>query len=96
MLIRYSSNNSGGGWWLNDEDWYALEKAGWNVKWIKDQEDRLFIRNERFLGALATEATIECESIDVAIAKWEHATGQNSQDQGCSCCGPPHNFYEAY
>ncbi len=26
--IEYSSNNSGGDWWLKDEDWFALEKAG--------------------------------------------------------------------
>ena len=38
MLIRYSSNNSGGNWWLNDEDWKKLEKAGWEVQWIKDEK----------------------------------------------------------
>lgn len=33
MLIEYESNNSGGHWWLEDEDWKALEDAGWSVKW---------------------------------------------------------------
>lgn len=33
MKITYSSNNSGGGWWLKDEDWKALEKAGWFCVW---------------------------------------------------------------
>lgn len=33
MRIEYKSNNSGGTWWLKDEDWIALEKAGWNVQW---------------------------------------------------------------
>jgi hypothetical protein len=94
MIVRYSANNSGGHWWLEDEDWHALEQAGWNVKWVKDDDH--FKGKERWLGALAREATIECESIEVAIAKWEHVTGQNSQDQGCSCCGTPHNFYEEY
>ena len=31
--VEYSSNNSGGAWWLNDEDWKALEVAGWIVEW---------------------------------------------------------------
>ena len=33
MKVEYSSNNSGGRWWLKDEDWIALEKAGWTVAW---------------------------------------------------------------
>lgn len=48
----------------------------------------------RWLGALAREASIECESEAVAIAKWEHVTGQNASDEGCRCCGSPHNFME--
>lgn len=31
--VEYDSNNSGGHWWLKDEDWKALEKAGWIVHW---------------------------------------------------------------
>lgn len=31
--VVYSSNNSGGYWWLDDEDWAALEAAGWTVVW---------------------------------------------------------------
>lgn len=33
--VEYDSNNSGGRWWLKDEDWFALEKAGWKVGWFK-------------------------------------------------------------
>src|SRR5690348_13992879 len=33
--VEYDSNNSGGSWWLNDEDWIALEKAGWKVEWAR-------------------------------------------------------------
>jgi hypothetical protein len=32
-ILYYDSNNSGGGWWLKDEDWQALEDAGWTVHW---------------------------------------------------------------
>lgn len=35
MYVEYSANNSGGHWWLTDEDWYALEKAGWKIAWNK-------------------------------------------------------------
>jgi hypothetical protein len=31
--VEYDSNNSGGRWWLKDEDWHALERAGWKVAW---------------------------------------------------------------
>lgn len=33
MIVQYDSNNSGGYWWLKDDDWLALEKAGWHVEW---------------------------------------------------------------
>lgn len=33
MRFEYRCNNSGGYWWLKDEDWKALEKAGWTVIW---------------------------------------------------------------
>lgn len=33
MYVEYDSNNSGGHWWLKDEDWKALEAAGWIVAW---------------------------------------------------------------
>lgn len=84
--FRYSSNNSGGDWWLKDEDWKALEANGWTVEWRKEG---------RWLGALATEATKEFHSKGEAIAEWERITHQYAEDDGCSCCGQPHNFYEA-
>lgn len=31
--VEYDSNNSGGRWWLTDDDWRALEAAGWRVHW---------------------------------------------------------------
>ena len=33
MKVEYYSDNSGGRWWLNDEQWKALEDAGWEVEW---------------------------------------------------------------
>lgn len=82
--VRYSTNNSGGDWWLSDDDWKNLEKAGWIIEW----------RDIRCLGALATEAYREGLSLEEAINEFEETTGQSELDQGCECCGSPHYFYE--
>lgn len=97
ITVEYSSNNSGGSWWLSDEDWYALERAGWSVGWYANQEpDRLGYRladdDGRFLGALASEATRTGLSMREAIAEWERVTGEQSNALGCECCGTPHSF----
>lgn len=83
MKVEYSANNSGGSWWVEDDGWKELEKAGWKVDW----------REERWLGALATSATKEnCNTIAEAVEEWENITGCTATDAGCPCCGPPHNF----
>ena len=94
MLIKYSSNNSGGHWWLKDEDWLALEKAGWKVEWVKDQEAGLFheANEERWLGSLAAEAEKEFDTPGQAMREFEKITGKTVSDEGCNCCGTPHNF----
>lgn len=38
--VEYQSNDSGGEWWLKDEDWENLEKAGWKVQWVTLEEAR--------------------------------------------------------
>lgn len=91
--LHYKSNNSGGSWWLGDEDWANLEKAGWTVQWVRDDPDRLFVSSDgRFLGALATSAYKEGTDPDTLIEEWEDITGQVSTDEGCPCCGEPHGF----
>jgi len=65
--IIYSSNNSGGHWWLEDEDWKALEEAGWTVEWKKDIPNPFTGKfEERHLGALATSAYKDFKSTDDA------------------------------
>jgi len=91
--VTYSSNNSGGGWWLKDEDWHALEKAGWTVDWVKNETEGITAGGERWLGALATSATKEEVTLAEAIESFEFTTGQSSTELGCGCCGPPHSFY---
>lgn len=79
--ILYDSNNSGGRFWLKPEDWKALEKAGWEI------DKRTFMGEN-------TAATRTGLSLEKAIREWEEVTEQDSNAQGCPCCGNPHNFYE--
>jgi hypothetical protein len=93
--LSYSSNNSGGYWWLTDENWKAMERAGWSVEWMANQETYGGIgldKDGRWLGALAKYATIETDDPEWTMFQWERITGQNRHDSGCSCCGQPHNF----
>ncbi|UJQ86845.1 hypothetical protein PQE16_gp55 [Arthrobacter phage Reedo] len=92
--VTYHTNNSGGGWWLTDDDWKALEAAGWDVDWYADQTGPWHDGGDRFLGALATAATRTGLSLDDAIAEWERVTGERAEDEGCDCCGQPHYFSE--
>ena len=94
----YESNNSGGYWWLSDEEWGQLEQHGWTVEWFKDStffSDRMDDQ-DRWLGALAKQASKKFTSMDEAKTEFAWATGQNPSDQGCWCCGRPHRFEEAY
>lgn len=92
--VVYDHNNSGGLWWLEDEDWKALEKAGWEVKWHKDAKDGVTLGRERFLGALASSAIRYGLSLQEAVEEWECITHQSALAAGCPCCGQPHSFTE--
>lgn len=81
QAIRYSSNNSGGSFWLSEADWDALRDAGWEV-------------DEPGMWGEPTGAYRFGVSMDEAIDEFDRVTRQYSDDEGCDCCGPPHNFYE--
>lgn len=99
--VEYDSNNSGGSWWLSDEDWKALEEAGWDVDWVANDEYRQEYSpgGTRWLDALATRASkiVQAPSDDyaetLAITEFEYITKERADEQGCPCCGPPHCFY---
>lgn len=82
IKVRYSSNNSGGYWWLEDEDWKKLEAAGWEVEW----------KDDSWLGALAGIAFFKCNNIKEALESFEKNANQDVSDEGCGCCGAPHSF----
>lgn len=86
MKIEYSENNSGGYFRLKEEHYKALESAGWSVDWKVDT-------TLKSLGRQAYRATRETLSENMAKAEWAALTGFDPDDEGCSCCGQPHNFY---
>lgn len=93
--VEYSSNNSGGSFWLSDDDWRALEAAGWVVDWVKGSTSgrySSFAQGDRYMGALATQAKRYGVGLRGAIMEFDDVTSQNSSDLGCSCCGTPHSF----
>lgn len=94
MNVKYISNNSGGDWWLKDEDWYNLEKSGWNVHWFKNETNQYMSADKdgRWLRALAKYAEKEFDSPSDAMKEFEKITSQKVSDEGCNCCGAPHSF----
>lgn len=94
--VEYHSNNSGGSFWLTDDDWRALEAAGWKVDWVATSTSGRYSWGEpgaeRYMGALATEARRYGVTLEQAIREFDSVTTQNSSDLGCSCCGTPHSF----
>jgi hypothetical protein len=86
------------GWVIHD---FAYEKAEWEAKPAAEKAERSWdpLRwwdekdgERRYMGALAKEAHLECETPADAIRSFEKATGLKASDEGCNCCGPPHNF----
>lgn len=61
MLVKYSSNNSGGSWWLSDDDWKALEVAGWEIDW----GDVYFCHSKYSFGKKPDGKPEPCSSEDV-------------------------------
>jgi hypothetical protein len=101
--VEYSSNNSGGSFWLSDDDWYALRDAGWDVDWVAESEfhQRYHPGEVRSMGALAMNASKTVQAPDESYAyrmvvdEFERITNEYANEHGCSCCGPPHNFYSS-
>lgn len=49
-------------------------------------------KDGRYLGALAKKASKYFYTIKEGLEEFERITSQSVTDEGCSCCGPPHNF----
>ena len=95
QLVIYDSNNSGGGWWLSDENWQALEQAGWKVFWHRDDPDEKFAHADsdgRWLGGLARSAAVVRPTFREALSEFAAVAEQDPYAEGCNCCGSPHSF----
>lgn len=101
IIVRYSTNNSGGSDWLRVKDWEALEKSGWRTygfgNFEYDSKGNEILDAEgypKFIGR--KERRIygykKFDSIQEALEEFEKLTGQDVSDEGCNCCGAPHNF----
>jgi len=100
ILVKYSANNSGGRDWLTDEDWVALYDAGWQLR--KDYGDCVYTdaggdvetnwELDPRTGSIGRSSRKEFSSMREAVNEWENLTSGNASDEGCNCCGPPHNF----
>ncbi len=48
--------------------------------------------DSRFLGAAAVQASKDFSSPGEAMREFERVTGRTVTDEGCHCCGAPHQF----
>lgn len=109
VLVEYETHNYAGDWWLKDEDWLNLQRAGWEIglrglynkkKEIPEKLDdygfidtyKAFDGKTRWLGAIATNAKKEFNSVEEALREFEQITKATITDEGCNYCGSPHSF----
>lgn len=64
------------------------------MEWKKNEKNTFFKPDAegRWMGALATEASVERATMKEAIEEFERITGQDASAEGCNCCGAPHSF----
>ena len=100
-VYEYFSNNSGGSYWLDDEDWKKLEKAGWRIAGFDDfvyTNSGDYKKDNNGLPIINRKSTTpvyaykKFDSLDEAIADFESITGEDYYAEGCSCCGQPHSI----
>lgn len=95
VRVEFSENNSGGGWWLNTEQYAKLFAAGWKGGCKRyGEEDEEWGGAIRIIVLDAVDAKLAREQgFDLAVTEWEHVTGESVYTVGCTCCGPPYQFY---
>ena len=88
--VTLRQNNSGGSYWLSQAQFDALVADGWKpdphpsgLSFKKDKDANLQL-----------DVPVADEDAAITIAKIEFArvTGQDPNDIGCTCCGPPFSF----
>lgn len=82
------------GWtvhWIIDDP-----AAPFGKKLREYDNDKLLEKREKsetqWLGAKAVSAAKRFDTKEVGIVEWERITDENAGDEGCNCCGEPHNF----
>ena len=64
--VEYNPNNSGGHWWLTDDNWRALEAAGWKVQWASTG----FAYTEKGANELDADGTPKLVPIEKVKSKY--------------------------
>jgi hypothetical protein len=99
--VCYYSNNSGGRDWLKDKDWDVLRKNGWelygfnNTTYLPNGDRKVITGGfPKRVGEVTSPkyAYKYFDSIKEAMVEFEKLTGQDITDEGCNCCGAPHEF----
>ena len=96
VRVVFNENNSGGSWWLREEQYQKLFDAGWKPgRWRYGDEGKGYGGAVKIIVLDAVDAKLaERQAYDLAITEWEHLTGENHNEVGCTCCGPPYQFYD--
>ena len=106
----YSNNNSGGRYWLDAEDYKRLGDLPNTVMigWPRTDNNGVYHPppiakhvDPDWLGwydrpceGRACEVAFFANSMEDVIEQWEQVVGQNVDEEGCPCCGPPHFFFD--
>lgn len=86
--VFFSESNSGGRYRLDISHYNALADVRWDV----DPP----VKGERYSHRTATKvfrAKTRGNAVRNARREFTIVTGFNAEDPGCSCCGPPFQFY---
>lgn len=71
------------------EEYFSL---GLHDHSYKDELVQATWNGELWLGTPATSAVLVTDDPTSGVEQFEFVTCQSVDDQGCSCCGPPHSF----
>ncbi len=86
--VTLSQNNSGGSFWLSNEDFDNLIADGWVEP---EGQTSMFGRVSHDL-TLDVPVADEDAAVTIAKIEFQRVTGQDPDDEGCNCCGPPFYF----
>jgi len=93
VAVEMWERNSGGDYLLTDDDYDKLEKDGWVRHGGYDDYNTPYPAGPLRRVVLPLEQPQRAEPADIyARFRFHHATGRNSHEETCPCCGPNFSF----